>query len=179
MTTMTTKNYATSEDVNGIPLTPTGVPPFKNLGKGSFRLYTGAIVTGSVAKAFAASKAAYANGEAPAPVEEPVTERTSPRTAASGPEFVRLSGNGKYYAPEARRVFDTRAQAIRANEAAYARKNSQKVETTDEPTHTASGALSVKRNSDGTFYSREARQRFARFWDAVHANEAAYAAKSA
>ena len=178
--TMVTKNYAASIDSNEIPLTQTGVPTFKSNGDGSFRLYTGEIFEGSVVEAFAASKAAYANGEAPAPVEEPVTERTSPRTAASGAEFVRLSGNGKYYAPEAGRIFDTRGQAIRANEAAYARKNgSSKVEATDEPTHTTSGALRVKRNSDGTYYAPEARQRHQNFWDAVHTNEKAYAAKSA
>ena len=183
MTMTTTKNYAATTDENGIELTKSGTPPFKNLGDGSFRLYTGAVVTGSVAKAFAASKEAYANGEAPAPIQETIEETSGPARASSGARFVRKGGKGgqQWYAPEAGRLFATRAQAIAGNEAAFAANGgSPEVEATDDaPTHTTSGALRVKQNVDGTYYAPEARQRFAMFWDAVHANEEAYAAKSA
>ena len=182
MTMTTTKNYAATTDGNGIELTKSGTPVFETIEDGSYLLYTGEIVKGSVADAFAASKAAYVNGEAPAPVQEPTAETSGPARASSGARFVRKGGKGgqQWYAPEAGRLFPTRAQAIAGNEAAFASKGgSPEGDATGEPTHTTSGALRVKRNNDGTYYAPEARQRFAMFWDAVHANEAAYAEKAA
>ena len=179
---MVTKNYAASIDSNEIPLTPTGVPTFNLIGDDTYELYTGAIVKGTVAEVFAASKAAYANGEAPAPVQEPTEETSGPARASSGARFVRKGGKGgqQWYAPEAGRLFPTRVAAIAGNEAAFAAKNDgPEVEATGEPTHTTSGALRVKPNADGTFYAPEARQRHQNFWDAVHANEKAYAEKAA
>ena len=181
MTTMT-KSYTSSTDDNGIELTKSGTPVFETIEDGSYLLYTGEIVKGSVADAFAASKAAYANGEAPAPVHEPTEETSGPARASSGARFVRKGGKGgqQWYAPEAGRLFPTRVAAIAGNEAAFAAKNDgPEVEATGEPTHTTSGALRVKPNADGTFYAPEARQRHQNFWDAVHANEKAYAEKAA
>ena len=182
MTTTTVKNYAASKDSNDIELTKSGTPVFETIEYGSYRLYTGEVVTGSVGDAFAASKAAYANGEAPAPIQETIEETSGPARASSGARFVRKGGKGgqQWYAPEAGRLFATRVQAIAGNEAAFAANGgSPEVEATDDaPTHTTSGALRVKRNTDGTYYAPEARQRFAMFWDAVHANEEAFAAKA-
>ena len=181
MTTMT-KSYTATTDGNGIELTKSGTPVFETIEDGKYLLYTGEIVEGSVSQAFAASKTAYVNGEAPAPVQEPTAETSGPARAASGARFVRKGGKSgqQWYAPEAGRLFPTRVQAIAGNEAAFASKNvSPEGDATGEPTHTTSGALRVKRNNDGTFYAPEARQRHQNFWSAVHANEAAYAEKAA